>query len=61
MLNKKKLWLIYFLSFLFLFNLESNAKIVEKVVINGNTRVSDETILIYGKIDIKKKFKRRNN
>ena len=54
MLNKKKLLLIYFLSFLFLFNLESNAKIVEKVVINGNTRVSDETILIYGKIDIKK-------
>ena len=54
MLNKKKLLLIYFLSFLFLFNLESNAKIVEKVIINGNTRVSDETILIYGKIDIKK-------
>tara|TARA_B100001057_G_C22850779_1_gene950884 strand:- start:408 stop:2654 length:2247 start_codon:yes stop_codon:yes gene_type:complete len=54
MLNKKKLLLIYFLSFLFLFNLDSNAKIVEKVIINGNTRVSDETILIYGKIDIKK-------
>ena len=54
MLNKKKLLLIYFLSFLFLFNLESNAKIVEKVIINGNTRVSDQTILIYGKIDIKK-------
>ena len=52
MLNKKKLLLIYFLSFLFLFNLESNAKIVEKVIINGNYSVSDKTILIYGKIDI---------
>ena len=54
MLNKKKILIIYFLSFLFLFNFSSNAKIVEKVIINGNTRVSDETILIYGKIEIKK-------
>ena len=54
MLKKKKFSLIYFLLFLFLFNSNSNAKIVENVIISGNTRVSDETILIYGKIDIKK-------
>ena len=54
MLNKNFSIIIYFLSFLFLFNFSLNAKIVENVVINGNTRVSDETILIYGKIDIKK-------
>ena len=54
MLNKKKFLIIYFLLFLFSFNFNSNAQIVENVIINGNTRVSDETILIYGKIDIKK-------
>ena len=54
MLNKKKYLFIYFLALLFLFNFHSNAKIVEKIIINGNTRVSNETILIYGKVDIEK-------
>ena len=47
MLNKKKYLFIYFLALLFLINFHSNAKIVEKIIINGNTRVSNETILIY--------------
>jgi len=53
MLNKKNFITIYLLSFLFLFNFNSYAKIVENVIINGNSRVSDQTILLYGKIDIK--------
>ena len=53
MLNKKNFITIYLLSFLFLFNFNSYAKIVENVIVNGNSRVSDQTILIYGKIDIK--------
>ena len=53
MLNKKNFIKIYLLSFLFLFNFNSYAKIVENVIINGNSRVSDQTILLYGKIDIK--------
>ena len=38
---------LFFLFFLFL---QSNAAIITKIVIEGNNRVSDETIKVYGDI-----------
>ena len=40
--------------FLFLFFSASKAEIVKDVVIDGNKRVSDETIKIYGEITVNK-------
>ena len=39
---------------LFLFFSVSQAEIVKELVINGNKRVSDETIKIYGEIEVNK-------
>ena len=36
-----------------------NAEIVKKVEITGNKRVSDQTILIYGKIEINENYERK--
>ncbi len=50
-----KIKIIYYFLFLILFsfNLNLKAEILDKIIINGNKRVSDETIIIYGKIKIK--------
>jgi len=44
--------------FLLLFSLSSNlhAEIVKQIIINGNNRVSDETIIVYGEIEINKNY-----
>ena len=39
---------------LFLFFSTSQAEIVKELIINGNKRVSDETIKIYGEIEVNK-------
>ena len=56
MFYKKKS--ISFLLFLFLtfFNLSLKAEIINKIEINGNKRVSDETVILYGKIKIKEEI-----
>ena len=45
---------IFFLNFFML-----NAEVVNKVEINGNKRVSDETIKVYGKIELNKEYGER--
>ena len=50
MLNKKKFINLLIIINLFFFSLSLKAEIINSVTINGNTRVSDETVLIYGKI-----------
>lgn len=49
----KNLILIIFI--LFNFNL-AKAEVVKEIVINGNLRISDETIKVYGEIEINKDF-----
>ena len=50
-----KVKIIYYFFFLILlpFNLSLKAEVLDKIIINGNKRVSDETIILYGKIKIK--------
>ena len=50
MLNKKKFINLLIIINLFFFSLSLKAEIINSVTINGNNRVSDETVLIYGKI-----------
>ena len=49
----KKLLLLLSLIF---FNTSINAEVVKKVLINNNDRISDETIITYGKIEIGKDY-----
>ena len=46
----------YILSLIFFVSIFSNlnSEIVEKISINGNNRISEETIKVYGDIEIKK-------
>ncbi len=44
-------YLTYIILFIFSFSLK--AEIIDKIVINGNKRVSDQTIILYGKIKVK--------
>ena len=53
MLCKKNFLFLFLFSILIFFNLSLKAEIVNDLVINGNKRVSDQTIIIYGKINIK--------
>ena len=48
--------LIIFLFFLIFFNLNLKAEIASKLSIKGNERVSNETIKIYGDIEIGKNY-----
>ena len=50
-----KVKIIYYFFFLILlpFNLSLKAEVLDKIIINGNKRVSDETVILYGKIKIK--------
>ena len=47
---------IIFTSIIFLFFSIANGEIVEKIEINGNKRVSKETIKLYGDIETKKDY-----
>ena len=40
-----------FICLFFLFSIEMKAEKVKEIIIDGNQRVSDETIIIYGKIN----------
>ncbi len=51
MINKKTFAIAFFLFFSSL-----NAEVVKEVVIEGNKRVADETIKVYGEIEINKDF-----
>ena len=42
--------------FLYLFIFSTQAEIVTKIIIDGNNRVSDETIVVYGDIEINKNY-----
>ena len=53
MLCKKNFLFLFLFSILIFFNFSLKAEIVNDLVINGNKRVSDQTIIIYGKINIK--------
>ena len=53
----KKNFLFYFLiSILIFLNLSLKAETVDQVVINGNKRISDKTIILYGEIKIKEQI-----
>ena len=47
--------ILYYFFFLILLplNLNLKAEVLDRIIINGNKRVSDETIILYGKIKIK--------
>ena len=47
---------IIFTSIIFLFFSIAKREIVEKIEINGNKRVSEETIKLYGDIETKKDY-----
>ena len=55
-INEKNFNFIIFFFFFFSF---LKAEIVKKIIINGNKRVSDETIKIYGEIEINKDYYRK--
>jgi len=46
----------YFIIIFLLFNISLRAEIVEKVVVSGNDRISTETIIVYGEINLKKDY-----
>ena len=47
---------IFTLLFFLLYFLSVKAEVVEKIVIEGNKRISDETIKIYGEVELNKNF-----
>ena len=49
---KKIFTLLFFLLYIF----AAKAEIVENIVIEGNKRISDETIKIYGEVELNKNF-----
>ena len=50
---KKKFFKYLTYIILFTFSLSLKAEIIDKIVINGNKRVSDQTIILYGKFNVK--------
>ena len=51
MLKKIFIFIFYFISFSSL-----NAEVVKKISIEGNNRISEETIKVYGEIEINKNY-----
>ena len=45
------------LVFIFLYSLSSNAEVVKNLTIEGNNRISEETIKLYGEIELNKEYK----
>ncbi len=51
----------FFLALVLFFSFSNlNAEIVKQIIINGNERVSNETIKIYGKIDLQKDYSEKD-
>ncbi len=53
MFFKKKFAFYILLLILITFSLSLKAEIIDKIIINGNKRISDQTIILYGEIKIK--------
>ena len=45
----------YLIFFLFIFSI-AKAEIIKEIIIEGNNRISDETIRVYGEIELNKNF-----
>ena len=55
MLNFKKFFIYIFLIFTFSL-VNSYAEVVKKIIVEGNERISNETIVIYGDIELGKNY-----
>ena len=53
MLYKKNLIFYLFFVLSISFNFSLKAEVINKIEIKGNKRISDETVILYGKIKIK--------
>ncbi len=53
MFYKKKIVFNILIIILLSFSLSLKAEIIDKIIINGNKRISDQTIILYGKVKIK--------
>jgi len=54
----KKLFFIFI--FIFLFNTNINSEIIKNIVVSGNERISDETIVLFSELDKKQDLKNEN-
>ena len=52
MFYKKRFIFYFLLPILFSFNFYLKAEVINKIEINGNKRVSDQTVILYGKINL---------
>ena len=53
----------YFFTFIFIFsfyNILANADIIQKIEINGNERISNETIILFSEISLDQKIEKQN-
>ena len=53
MFYKRKIINYFLFLILISFSMSLKAEVLDKIVVNGNKRISDETIILYGKINIK--------
>ena len=53
MFYKRKIINYFLFLILISFSLSLKAEVLDKIIVNGNKRVSDETIILYGKINVK--------
>ena len=53
MFYKRKIINYFLFLILISFSLSLKAEVLDKIIVNGNKRISDETIILYGKINIK--------
>ena len=56
MFCKKNYIFIFLITILIFFSINLRAESIDRIVINGNKRISDETIIIYGKIKLKEQI-----
>ncbi len=54
----KKLFFIFI--FIFLYNTNINSEIIKNIVVSGNERISDETIVLFSELDKKQDLKNEN-
>ena len=57
----KKFAFYILLLILITFSLSLKAEIIDKIIINGNKRISDQTIILYGEIKIKEDINEQIN
>ena len=55
MLNFKKIFIFLILFFIFFYNI-SNSEVIKRVEVKGNERISAETIIVFGDIEIGKNY-----